>query len=336
MKFKRLALTILIIGLVYNLVVFTDIPYISEMRNIWIETAMTTGDHQWLATMFIPKNVITRVMAEKIEDKNIISITDIDNTTETGNEDDKKDASGDVDEFGNRIIVNDVEQGIKIIEIKDTSYRGFLAIVKDSSRVVVGHTDEKGTKGKLILDYLEDYDAVLGINANGFLDPNGQGMGGDIIGCSLSNGDEWCNADKKDYVTIGLDINDRLVVGYTDDWEKYKLRDAVQFKPILISEGEIKVEGSAGWGLHPRTVVGQKENGDMVFMVIDGRQPGYSLGITVGEAAKILHRYGVVNAAACDGGSSSVLAYNGKIINKPSTPMSTGRYLPNAILVKRK
>ena len=46
--------------------------------------------------------------------------------------------------------------------------------------------------------------------------------------------------------------------------------------------------------------------------------------------------FGAVTAGACDGGSSSVLAYNGEIINKPSTPMTTGRYLPNAFLVKKK
>ena len=81
---------------------------------------------------------------------------------------------------------------------------------------------------------------------------------------------------------------------------------------------------------------GQRADGVIVFMVIDGRQPGYSIGITVGEAAEILFMYGVVNAAACDGGSSSVLAYDGKIMNKPSTPMEAGRYLPNAFLVKEK
>ena len=67
-----------------------------------------------------------------------------------------------------------------------------------------------------------------------------------------------------------------------------------------------------------------------------GRKAGYSLGITMGDAAELLLKYGVVTAAACDGGSSSVLAYDGAIINKPSTPMVTGRYLPNAFLVKSK
>jgi hypothetical protein len=73
----------------------------------------------------------------------------------------------------------------------------------------------------------------------------------------------------------------------------------------------------------------------MVFAVVDGRQPGYSVGITLGDLTDILMSYGVVNAAACDGGSSSILYYDGKIINTPSTPMkTTGRYLPNAVVVK--
>ena len=61
----------------YVLAVFTNIPVLSTMRNIWIETAMTTADHQWLATKFIPKSVIDEVMSAKVEDTGQIGITDI-------------------------------------------------------------------------------------------------------------------------------------------------------------------------------------------------------------------------------------------------------------------
>ena len=73
----------------------------------------------------------------------------------------------------------------------------------------------------------------------------------------------------------------------------------------------------------------------MIF-VVDGRQVGYSLGATMGDCADVLEMYGAVNAGACDGGSSSVLAYEGEILNEPSTNMPTGRYLPNAWVVARK
>ena len=52
------------LGGLYLLFIFAPIPLFRNMRNIWIETAMTTGEHQWLATAFIPGNIINGVMAE--------------------------------------------------------------------------------------------------------------------------------------------------------------------------------------------------------------------------------------------------------------------------------
>lgn len=345
----------------YLCIAFTEIPYLSTARNLWIETAMTTGDHQWLATYLFPKSVIDKVMDAKIEDNGQVGITEIKNEfdNEIINEDEQEfvyDESfgglipdsesfstikynsifSDDDEFGNKVIVNDREQGIKIVEVKETSYTGKLVFIDDPSRVFIAETDNKGNKGKLILDYLEDEDAIIGINANGFLDYNGVGLGGDIIGYSVSNGEVWGSGNINTYTTIGFTKNNELIVGKINNFNDYEIRDAAQFKPALIIDGEILTTGTAGWGLQPRTIVAQREDGVVIFLVVDGRQPGYSVGITMGEAAELLYSYGAINAAACDGGSSSVLAYNGEIINSPSTPMTTGRYLPNAFLVKRK
>ena len=234
------------------------------------------------------------------------------------------------------VLVNDKEQGIKIIEIKTLSYTGKLVFIDDPARVFVAETDNKGSRGKLILDYLEDENAIIGINANGFLDYEGKGRGGEIIGYSVSNGKSWGSGSFNNYTTIGFNNENQLVVGKITNPEDYNIRDAAQFRPALIVNGEVLVTGSSGWGIQPRTIVAQREDGVVMFLVVDGRQPGYSVGITMGEAAEILYQYGAVNAAACDGGSSSVLAYDGEIINSPSTPMETGRYLPNAFLVKRK
>lgn len=71
----------------------------------------------------------------------------------------------------------------------------------------------------------------------------------------------------------------------------------------------------------------------MIFVAIDGRKPGYSLGASLLELQNIFNKYGVVNAANLDGGSSATMNYQGKTVNKPSTPMGE-RYLPNAIIVK--
>lgn len=378
----KVRLVLILVGIVvfcvlfYLLVAFTNIPILSEMRNIWIETAMTTADHQWLATKLFPESVINKVMSNKIEDSGEVGITEIkkptnliysdgikydftsvNNTLKELDEEYIEQISTeieninnveenllipnstiftDTDEFGNKVIVNNTEEGIKIIEVKTATYTGRLVFIDDPSRVFIAHTDKKGSRGELILNYLDKYDAILGINANGFVDNEGKGHGGEIIGCSVSSGDLWSNASFSLYTTIGFDDENRLVVGKLDNPNDYNLRDAAQFKPALIINGENLMKGSSGWGLQPRTIVGQRADGVVVFLVVDGRKPGYSLGITMGEAADLLMKYDVVTAAACDGGSSSVLAYDGAIINKPSTPMTTGRYLPNAFLVKSK
>jgi exopolysaccharide biosynthesis protein len=189
--------------------------------------------------------------------------------------------------------------------------------------------------GELISGLCADAGAIAGVNANGFDDPDGVGNGGTILGWTMSAGELWGQGSKIEYMTIGWDTENRLIVGQITDYDTYSLRDFVQFRPALIVDGEQLITGSAGWGVQPRTAIGQTKDGKMVFAVVDGRQPGYSLGITLGDLTDILMSYGVVNAAACDGGSSSVLYYNGEIINTPSTPMkTTGRYLPNAVVVK--
>lgn len=345
----------------YCLCAFTECPILKDARNIWVETAMTTADHQWLATKLFPKSVIEKVMQNKIEDTGVIAVTnfvkaeipedsailqDIIKVSELEVEEKVEEENteqvvnqivfDDNDEFGNKVVVNDKEQGIKIVEVSTVSYTGKIVFVDDPSRVIVRNTDTKDVRGKLILDYLKDYDAIIGVNANGFLDYDGKGNGGTILGYSISDGEVWGNGDILEYTTLGFDKNDRLVVGRIDDFEEYEIRDGAQFKPALIIDGEILETCKSGWGLQPRTIVAQRADGVVMFLVIDGRQVGYSVGITMLEAAELLLKYGAVTAAACDGGSSSVLAYNDSIINKPSTPMVTGRYLPNAFLVKRR
>ena len=77
-------------------------------------------------------------------------------------------------------------------------------------------------------------------------------------------------------------------------------------------------EGDGGWGVGPRTAIGQKKDGTVLFLVIDGRQPGYSIGATLRDVQDILFEKGCYIAANLDGGSSSTLYLNGKVVNKPA------------------
>ena len=243
-------------------------------------------------------------------------------------------AESGTDDTGREVIYNNIEQGVMISLIRSPMFTARLVQICDPSRVVVAATNQKGYMGQLICDYLDEYDAIVGVNASGFNDPNGNGLGGEIIGKTRAQGEDWGDLMYSS-MTIGFDDQNRLLAGNINNWDAYSLRDAIQFGPILIKDGEVLMEGSSGWGLQPRTIIAQREDGAVMFLVVDGRKPGYSIGATMGDCAAILAEYGAVTAAACDGGSSSVLAYEGEIINDPSTPMSTGRYLPNVFLVKR-
>ena len=329
------AVAVLTIVVSYVTVLYGNIPFVVKWRNIWIETAMTTDQHKWLATSFFPDRLIDEVMSRQVDIKDIF-VTDI-----YGNESEdvlgqENLVVGEPDKFGNTVFVNDEEEDIVILEIEKETFVGKLVIIEDPSRVSLKVTDYKNSRGEFICDYLEKENGIVGINASGFYDPGGTSLGGVVTGQCVSDGEYWGTYNSK-YTLLGFDENDRLVVGGMEDWTEYNIRDGMQYRPTLIIDGIKVVEDSAGWGLQPRTVVGQCENGVVLFLVADGRQVGYSLGATMEDCADVLLQYGAVTAGACDGGSSSVIAYDGEVINKPSArQMPTGRYLPNAWVVERK
>lgn len=342
-KLKESSIAALVISIVFFLVVvgyttvaFGHIPFVQKWRNIWIETAMTTDQHRWLATSFFPEWLIDDVMSRQVDIKDM-GITDIDPDSQLfgGIVDPTELAVGEPDAHGNTVYANNIEEGIVILEVRKTNFVGKLVIIDDPSRVFLGVTDYKNSRGEFICDYLEKENAIVGINASGFIDTGGVSLGGEISGMCVSEGEYW-GYYKSKYTLVGFDENNSLIVGGTDDWEQYNIRDGMQFRPTLIINGEKVVEDSAGWGLQPRTTIGQCANGVVLMLVADGRQVGYSLGATMEDCADILLEYGAVTAAACDGGSSSVIGYDGEIINRPSTDMPTGRYLPNAWLVRSK
>lgn len=70
----------------------------------------------------------------------------------------------------------------------------------------------------------------------------------------------------------------------------------------------------------PRTGLGQLGDGRIILVAVDGRQPGYSVGMTNFELAQAMVRLGAVTAMAFDGGGSTTMAFNGTLLNKPSGP----------------
>ena len=87
------------------------------------------------------------------------------------------------------------------------------------------------------------------------------------------------------------------------------IRDGCEFGPALIINGEINQAAyEKNSGMNPRTAIGQRADGTVIFVVVDGRQSG-SLGATFGDMIDIMVEYNAVNACNMDGGSSAIMLY---------------------------
>lgn len=232
---------------------------------------------------------------------------------------------------------DDPEEDVKDIEVVDvfgSTYKGYMMIVKDPSRVVVGAPEKYDPEvpGFKLLDMIKQEGAVAGINGGGFVDLNGVGNGGTPLGFVvkdnkiLSSGGASC--------IVGFDVNNVLHVGVMTEQQLIdkQIRDAVSFGPTLIVNSKpIETVGNAG-GLNPRTAVGQRADGSVLLLVIDGRQP-HSLGASFKDIIDVMLEFGAVNAGNLDGGSSSMLYYNGEMLSTCAS-LYGPRNLPSAFLVK--
>jgi hypothetical protein len=86
---------------------------------------------------------------------------------------------------------------------------------------------------------------------------------------------------------------------------------------------------------HPRTAVGVRAEGSLVFVTVDGRQPKKSVGMTVDELAGLMLELGCVDAINLDGGGSTTMVVKGRVVNNPSD--TTGeRPVSDALLIFRR
>ena len=226
------------------------------------------------------------------------------------------------------------EENIEIIDISSSTYKGKLMIVKDPSKVKVSvSADTFGDgEGMKIDELVEKEGAIAGVNAGGFADEGGMGNGGQPLGLVIKDGRVVSGLETYSCV-IGFDNEDKLVVGSMKGYEAAErgLRDAVSFGPVYIVNGKRSEVIGTGGGVNPRTCIGQRADGAVLLLTIDGRQ-ATSLGATHSDCIDILEEYGAVNAANLDGGSSTTMYYDGKIQNTPATVYGA-RDIPTAFVV---
>ena len=283
-------------------------------RDLFVNSAMETSAGKFMATLFLSKDTIKEIQnSNKVVKTNDVTDTSLIEITDTNNTDD-----------------------IEVIDIKGSTYKGYMAIIKDPSRVTIGISGDYGSdkKGKTVSELAKKYNAILAVNGGGFEDENGMGNGGTPIGIVISNSKIVYGSESKKYELIGFDKNNKLIIGNMTGKEAIEknVRDALSFGPILILNGTpAKVKG-AGSGLNPRTAIGQRKDGTVLLLVIDGRQAN-SLGASYEDIISVMLEYDAINAANLDGGSSTLMYYKDKYINNCAS-LYGPRKMPTSIIVK--
>ena len=231
------------------------------------------------------------------------------------------------DPDGNEAAAEEIE----ILDVTGATFNGKMMIVRDPERVVVGISNQLGVVGQTLPGMIESYGGVGGVNAGGFDDPNGNGNGGIPLGIVIHEG-KLLSGENTRAATAVIDYDGILHVGNMTGTEAMALNAewAVSFGPVLVVNGE-KCDGLSS-GLNPRTAIGQRSDGAILLLVVNGRQVG-SMGATYEDLADVMLSYGAVNALNLDGGSSSSMIYEGEYLNISSSLVGE-RPLPTGIIVR--
>lgn len=318
---KRTYAAIFALGFIISSFLFLT-PTGEASREWMAQTVITTQHRSW-AWMFVGGEKRDRMVAQLHLDRELM-----------GNE---RQNFGMINVGnGHKPVKRSAEELIKVEDISAPLWKGKKMYVYDprAIRVVV---PSKSGEGERISSMVERTGAYAGINGGGFVDPDGLGNGFAPIGFIISGG-EILYTDQDGSIAqhvVGFTKEGVLVVGkYTiDQLLEMGISEAVMFYPRVIANGKgLITSGDGGWGRGPRTAIGQKEDGTVVIMVIDGRQT-HSVGATLKEIQDLMLEEGVVNAGFLDGGASSELVtHSDGLITKPSSRYGERR-LPSALLV---
>ena len=301
-----------------------------QIRDLFVTTAMSTMTKKYLANVLYSTETIQEILStnvtiepNEVMDSSAISIGQIEEPTMYSSV------------YEEQVLKRgEGEDLYKIVRIDENGYEGYAVFVYDPTKITVATTKHLGsTGGEFVTDIARRANAKIAVNGGGF-NNSGQPSGyvykdGKII-WARNRGNKWAGG------TIGFSKEGVMIL--TKSTGKKALEEGVyhgvDFGPFLIVNGKsAEVSGNGGWGVHPRTIIGQRKDGIVVILVIDGRSRA-SMGIDLNTAIEIMERYDVYNAANLDGGSSTTLVVNNKIINNPTSSTASGqRYLPVALVV---
>lgn len=288
-------------------------PY-DTFRTWLITTAMATMNHQYYCKWFYSDEQINAVLNENYVAEGTES-TDPSLITF-----DKTEGYANI--YERQILEHEEDALYKIIRFKVNDCDAYLAAVYDASKISVGVSKYLGVGGQYVYDMAKQQNAVLAINGGGFYDPNYSSTGGNPLGVTIKDGevitDEAYSSNNGGI--IGFNWSNQLVLLRDADGNEALdagIRDAVTMGPFLIVNGKMaNIKGNGGWGYAARTAIGQRADGIVLMLVVDSNE-FRTKGASIKDLAEIMERYGAINAANLDGGTSSAMVENGKLINDP-------------------
>ncbi|MFR0846356.1 MAG: phosphodiester glycosidase family protein [Oscillospiraceae bacterium] len=211
--------------------------------------------------------------------------------------------------------------GIRIETVSGNTYNATVMIVRNPEQVYLGISTHEGFStsipGKRLTAAIEDEGAIAAVNGGAFND-NGTTasyVGTLPAGLVYSEGEcVWTSGKPSETSGFAGFTEDNILIVHKDNIskaqaEELNIRDGCCFGPVLIMNEEINMEAyNKVSGLNPRTAIGQRADGAVVFVCIDGRQPS-SMGGEYADVIDIMVEYGAINACNMDGGSSTVMLY---------------------------
>lgn len=299
-------------------------------QNLFVTTAMKTRNHQYLAYVFYSEEKVESIMNNNYfvkieEDVNLDEI--IIDTSEKSTYKDKYE-----EELLTRDPGND---SYKVIDVKVGKAKGYLVAIYKPEKVKLLRTPKfnNGTFGERVIDMCKRYGATVCINGGGFA--NGLDNGSDIpIGYVIDDSKVlWAednNYERRADSIIGITDDGKLklmnnVTG--DEAVNAGIKYGLEFGPNLIVNGKSMEIYGMPYGVANKCVIAQRKDGIMMFLITEGET--YIDGASLKDVIETLEKYGAYNAANLDGGQSTSLVIDNKMINSPNAAAKKqgGRYV---------
>ena len=317
---KKLTITFIILDVLAAICFFVVYcPIFENLQNTIISTATVTKTHGYIAHVFYSDERINKVVAlntvPEIDAKIDLNQVVID-TKPRESYDNKYD-----EEILTRTEGN---EDYKYIKTKVGKYDAHLVAIYDPAKVHILTGKKFNTKDKsgkeTVLQMTKRLGAVVGINGGGFVD---YGYGSDIpIGYVIKDGKVIWSPTTKQTDLIGMTNDNKLLLVHATGEEAVEMgmRDGLQFGPFLMVNGEKPdfKNSAGGFSRAARVAIAQRKDGIILFLVTEGT---HTAGPNMKEVIDTLELYGAYNAANLDGGTSTQLVINGKLINHPKNIM---------------